>query len=81
MIGVGVDWTGASGRAFFTKNGELIGYAFEQMQGILWPSIGLRTPGEEIRANFGGSEFMYDIDAYVRVSWSDFIEVAADCLI
>jgi hypothetical protein len=31
----------------------------------LFPSVGLRTPRESVKANFGQEEFRFDIDAYV----------------
>ncbi|KAM0790579.1 hypothetical protein ACM66B_004446 [Microbotryomycetes sp. NB124-2] len=53
-------------RAFFTKNGEFLGYAFANLHGDLYPSVGLRTPGEVVRVNFGHKPFKFDIDALVR---------------
>ncbi|KDE02423.1 hypothetical protein MVLG_07019 [Microbotryum lychnidis-dioicae p1A1 Lamole] len=54
------------GRAFFTKNGEFLGYAFSNLHGFLYPSVGLRTPGEIVKANFGAEPFRFDIDALVQ---------------
>jgi hypothetical protein len=34
----------------------------------LYPSVGLRTLGEDITANFGQKPFLYDIDHYIKVS-------------
>lgn len=42
------------------------GYAFSGLQGNLYPSVGLRTPGEIVTANFGATPFSFDIDALVR---------------
>ncbi|KAK4052488.1 hypothetical protein OIV83_002290 [Microbotryomycetes sp. JL201] len=53
-------------RAFFTKNGEFLGYAFANLHGDLYPSVGLRTPGEVVKVNFGHEPFKFDIDALVR---------------
>ncbi|KAF8060964.1 hypothetical protein FPV67DRAFT_1423268 [Lyophyllum atratum] len=65
IIGCGIDFT--THRAFFTKNGALIGPVFE---GIgrdidIYPSIGLRHSGEAVRVNFGHEPFKFDIDFYV----------------
>jgi hypothetical protein len=41
-------------------NGEALGVAFEGVweTGLLYPSVGLNTPGEEVQANFGTTPFM-----------------------
>ncbi|KAK4703318.1 Ran-binding protein 9/10, partial [Phenoliferia sp. Uapishka_3] len=62
----GVESHKDGGRAFFTKNGEFLGYAFSNLHGKLYPSVGLRTPGEVVRANFGSEPFSFDIDRLVR---------------
>ncbi|KAH8920858.1 SPRY-domain-containing protein [Atractiella rhizophila] len=70
-IGVGLDWTWGAGedkdgaRAFFTKNGRWINYAFEGVKGAFYPSVGMRTPGESVRVNFGQDGFKFDIESYV----------------
>ncbi|PFH54698.1 hypothetical protein AMATHDRAFT_134637 [Amanita thiersii Skay4041] len=66
IIGCGIDFT--SHKAFFTKNGTLLGNAFE---GIgkdieLYPSVGLQHNGELIRVNFGHEPFKFDIDYHVQ---------------
>lgn len=33
----------------------------------IYPAIGLRTPGEQVTANFGHEPFIFDIAQYVRV--------------
>jgi Ran-binding protein 9/10 len=33
----------------------------------LYPSVGMKKPGEWLRVNFGQSAFVYDIDSLVRV--------------
>ncbi|KAJ9114605.1 hypothetical protein QFC22_005478 [Naganishia vaughanmartiniae] len=65
VIGCGVDFT--TGKAFFTKNGQMIGHAFKSIGPAdkLYPSIGLRTPGETVQCNFTGP-FTYDIVTHVR---------------
>ncbi|KAI0321007.1 hypothetical protein OF83DRAFT_1168849 [Amylostereum chailletii] len=66
-VGAGIDFS--QNRAFFTKNGTLIGYVFDNI-GIpptsLYPSVGLRYTGESIRANFGQQPFRFDIDEHVQ---------------
>ncbi|KZO99674.1 SPRY-domain-containing protein [Calocera viscosa TUFC12733] len=34
--------------------------------GPLYPCVGLRSPNESVRANFGQGDFRFDIDGYVR---------------
>lgn len=64
--GQGGAGAGEGARCFFTKNGEMIGYAFAGLTGSLYPSAGLRTPGEAVVANFGGEPFKFDIARFVR---------------
>ncbi|KZV74766.1 SPRY-domain-containing protein [Peniophora sp. CONT] len=76
-IGAGIDFT--TSRAFFTKNGTLIGPVFdltsslapssgahEAGEPILYPAVGLRHQQEGVRANFGGSPFRFDIEEHVQ---------------
>lgn len=51
---------------FFTKNGVSLGPAFRHLRGEYFPTIGLRTPGEIVRVNFGQTRFRFDIDQYVK---------------
>lgn len=60
IIGCGVNFR--TGSAFFTKNGEHLGIAFREIKGKLFPSVGMKKPGEHIRVNFGQSPFVFDID-------------------
>ncbi|KAF8584921.1 SPRY-domain-containing protein [Ramaria rubella] len=66
VVGCGIDFS--SGQAFFTKNGRYLGPVFENLGSVedLYPTVGLRTPGEAIRANFGHESFMFDIDTHVE---------------
>ncbi|KAK2461734.1 hypothetical protein APHAL10511_006197 [Amanita phalloides] len=66
IIGCGIDFT--THKAFFTKNGTLLGPIFE---GIgrdidIYPSVGLRHNGESVRVNFGHEPFKFDIDYHVQ---------------
>jgi len=54
---------------FFTKNGISLGTAFKDLRlhtHPIFPSVGMRTPGEIIEANFGQKPFLYDIDSYKK---------------
>lgn len=65
VIGCGVNFRNYT--AFFTKNGVKIGTAFHDViRGKLHPAISLKKPGEYIRANFGQSPFVYNIDDLMR---------------
>lgn len=55
-----------SGECFYTKNGVHLGIAFTGLSGDLYPSIGLKTLGEQVRVNFGAQPFVFDIDYYYR---------------
>lgn len=67
VVGCGINFR--TGSAFFTKNGIFLGEAF---QGIklerLYPSVGIKKPGEHVRANFGQTPFVFDIDTFLEVS-------------
>ncbi|ESZ91677.1 hypothetical protein SBOR_7934 [Sclerotinia borealis F-4128] len=67
-IGCGINFT--NGSAFFTKNGDRLGTAFRDIKGKgkLFPSVGMKKPGEHIRVNFGQSPFVFDIDSMILVS-------------
>ncbi|KAF1769693.1 hypothetical protein GCK72_001510 [Caenorhabditis remanei] len=65
VIGCGIDTT--LNMVFFTKNGKHLGVALECKPGELedlYPTVGLKTPGERLVANFGQTEFMFDFDGY-----------------
>lgn len=66
VVGCGIDFS--KGQAFFTKNGRYLGPVFRDLASAdeLYPSVGLRTSGEAIRANFGHEKFMFDIDSYIK---------------
>lgn len=65
---IGCGYNLVEGRCFFTKNGLNLGCAFDDMPTniLYYPTIGLKTPGEEIRANFGQQDFVYDIEQDLR---------------
>nr|ODN89878.1 hypothetical protein L204_06155 [Cryptococcus depauperatus CBS 7855] len=64
-VGCGVDWTFRPAKAFFTKNGKMMGYRMWQLPTLLHPAIGLRSPGESVALNFKGP-FMFDISSVAR---------------
>lgn len=67
VIGCGVNFR--SGYAFFTKNGNYLGKAFEGIKANipLYPSVGMKKPNEFLGANFGQTPFVFDIDNMVEV--------------
>lgn len=46
-----------------------MGIAFKDMviDKPVYPAIGLRTPGEQVTANFGHEPFVFDIEQYIKV--------------
>ncbi|GKT99764.1 spry protein [Fusarium langsethiae] len=65
VVGCGVNFK--ENNAFFTKNGVKIGTAFNDVsRGKLYPTISLKKPGEFVRANFGQTPFVYNIDDMMR---------------
>lgn len=65
VIGCGVNFR--TGCAFFTKNGVNLGIAFRDIkQDRLYPVVGMKKPGETLRANFGQTPFVFDIDSMVE---------------
>ncbi|KAK8245952.1 ran-binding protein [Phyllosticta capitalensis] len=67
VIGCGINFR--NNTAFFTKNGVNLGTAFRNVPAEkedLYPSIGVKKPGEHLRTNFGQDPFVYDIDREFR---------------
>jgi len=64
VIGCGIDFT--LSKAFYTKNGVMLGFAFEYIgrDKELYPAVGLRTINEAVKVNFGQDSFVYDISEY-----------------
>ncbi|KJA29365.1 hypothetical protein HYPSUDRAFT_50788 [Hypholoma sublateritium FD-334 SS-4] len=81
-IGCGIDFT--THKAFYTKNGTLIGPVFDNVGKNLdlFPSVGLQHAGDSIRANFGQEPFKYDIDYHVQqqynTTWNKISETPLD---
>ena len=51
---------------FFTKNGTHLGVAFTDVSAVVYPTVGLHSPGERVTLNLGGAPFAFDIDGLVR---------------
>lgn len=57
-------------QAFLTHNGQLLGSAFPDIRSSLdtaglYPCVGLHSPGEAVRLNFGQRPFLFDLSASV----------------
>ena len=50
---------------FFTKNGAHLGVAFSNITAVMYPTIRLHSPGEQVTLNLGGEPFVFDIDSLV----------------
>jgi hypothetical protein len=57
----------------------MIGIAFKDMKLdptlSLFPTVGLRTPGEILEANFGQRAFRFDIRQYILVSLARLVDI------
>ncbi len=58
-------WFDLTGKCFSLCS--ILGNAFRDVKGKLYPSIGMKGPGEEIKANFGQTPFVFDIDGMMAV--------------
>ncbi|KAG0251447.1 hypothetical protein BG011_007601 [Mortierella polycephala] len=78
MIGCGINFRDMS--LFYTLNGDYLGVAFRDLRGSLYPTVGMRTTGEVVEANFGQQKFMFDIESYVKEQKVDAWQVLEDKL-
>lgn len=67
VIGCGIDTM--LYQIFFTKNGKHLGIAFSGTEPFeeLFPTVGLKTPGEQLQVNFGQKPFLFDFENYSKV--------------
>jgi len=65
---IGCCWNMVDEYIFFTKNGQHLGRAFggPKLQTALYPTVGMRSAGGQLSANFGSKPFKYDIETYAR---------------
>ena len=65
---------------FYTRNGELLDVAFpeilidESSKDDIYPMVGLYSPGDHIRVNFGREPFVFDIAQYVQSIFTKSVE-------
>ncbi|KAH6690561.1 ran-binding protein [Plectosphaerella plurivora] len=64
VIGCGINFREKT--AFYTRNGVLLGNAFADVKGRMYPSVGLKRAGEHVRVNFGQDPFVFDIDSVMK---------------
>lgn len=63
---VGCCWDLVNCTVFFTRNGIMLGTAFRDIKGPLFPTVGMQTKGGRVAVNFGGSPYMFNIEDYAR---------------
>jgi Ran-binding protein 9/10 len=68
---------------FYTRNGELLDVAFTEIsfhafeksyKDDIFPMIGLLSPGDHVRVNFGKESFVFNITDYVRSTLNNLVE-------
>lgn len=58
--------------SYVFRTNQVLGTAFHDVaRGKLYPTISLKKPGDYIRANFGQTPFVYNIDDQMRVGLHD----------
>lgn len=74
-VGAGINYSALE--FFFTKNGELVGTVGKDIKGLLYPTIAVHGPNEEVTVNFGKQPFRFDIEAFMlkeRLKQDELIE-------
>lgn len=62
-VGAGINYS--TQEFFFTKNGELVGTVSKDIKGLLYPTIAVHGPNEEVTVNFGKQPFRFDIEMFM----------------
>lgn len=62
-VGAGINYS--TQEFFFTKNGEIVGTVCKDIKGLLYPTIAVHGPNEEVTVNFGKQSFRFDIEAFI----------------
>lgn len=77
---IGCLWNRIERTISFYKNGISLGVAFyEVAEEKLYPTVGLRTTGEEVTANFGDSPFTTDVET-IKAECSQMLEDDISCV-
>ncbi|KAK9110110.1 hypothetical protein Sjap_018170 [Stephania japonica] len=74
-IGGGINY--ASQEFFFTKNGNLVGTAYKDVKGPLFPTIAVHSQNEEVNVNFGQQPFVFDVEHYGYQDTLDLFDLAS----
>ena len=64
----------------YVTNRHYEGIAFREIKGKLFPSVGMKKPGEHIRVHFGQSPFVFDIDGMMTASIFQFCNSLLYCV-
>ncbi|KIW08834.1 uncharacterized protein PV09_00763 [Verruconis gallopava] len=65
VIGCGINFN--KNHIFFTKNGNHLGIAVTNIRhDRMYPAVGLKRADDNVRVNFGQSQFVFDIDSLVE---------------
>ncbi|CAJ2655369.1 unnamed protein product [Trifolium pratense] len=62
IVGAGINY--ASQEFFFTKNGQVVGSVYKDMQGPLYPTVAVHSQNEEVHVNFGQKPFTFDLKEF-----------------
>ena len=46
----------------FTRNGQFLGLAFENVQGEFYPAVGTMSRASKISVNYGQQKFVFDVN-------------------